>query len=72
MRLDRGRAQVDPAADLGCRRIDVVAAPAVVRVAAVVVVPFSDVDEDRLVAAVEELRDRLSSLEADGLETRGM
>jgi len=36
--------------------------------AAVVVVPFSGVGEDRLVAAVESLRERLSALEEDGLE----
>ena len=37
--------------------------------AAVVVVPFSGVGEDQLVAAVETLRERLSALEKDGLET---
>ena len=37
--------------------------------AAVVVVPFSGVGEDQLVAAVERLRERLSALEEDGLET---
>ena len=37
--------------------------------AAVVVVPFSGVADDRLVAAVERLRERLTALEQDGLET---
>ena len=36
---------------------------------AVVVVPFSDIAEDRLVAAVETLRERLSELEGDRLGT---
>ena len=36
---------------------------------AVVVVPFTDVGEDALVAAVETLRDRLAALEDGGLET---
>ena len=36
--------------------------------AAVVVVPFSGVGEDQLVAAVERLRERLSAPEQDGLE----
>src|SRR5687768_565928 len=38
-------------------------------VVAVVVVPFTDLGEDELVAAVETLRERLAALEGGGLET---